>query len=60
MSDAVRYRQEAEKCLRNAEQAADPLERRNWWSIAEEWLRLAQIAEMSSRQASARGDERLH
>ena len=58
MSDAVRYRQQAEKCLRNGEQAADPLERRNWWSIAEEWLRLAQVADMN--QVNARGSERLH
>ena len=50
MYDAVRYRQEAEKCLRNAERATDSLERRNWWVIAEEWYRLAQIADLNNRQ----------
>jgi hypothetical protein len=50
MFDAVRYRQEAEKCLRNAERAMDSLERRNWWVIAEEWYRLAQIADVNNRQ----------
>jgi hypothetical protein len=60
MYDAVRYRQEAEKCLRNAERATDSLERRNWWVIAEEWYRLAQIADLNNCQASDRDRKRLH
>jgi hypothetical protein len=60
MSDAARFRQEAAKFLRNADQASDHLERRNWWSIAEEWLRLADIADPNERRISARGNEQLH
>ena len=41
-SETTRYRQEAERCLRLAARASNPVERESLQRIADGWLRLAQ------------------
>jgi len=45
MSDAARFRQEAENCLRLEAEAVNLTDRKALLWMAEEWLRLAQAAE---------------
>ena len=40
------YRQRAEECRRLADRAHDQDERARWLVLAQEWLRLAQYAEL--------------
>ena len=49
MSDAVRFRQEAEKCRQLAETATNPIDRNALEWMAAEWLRLAEVADRVSK-----------
>jgi hypothetical protein len=43
-SDADRFLSEVEECLRLAELALSPFDRRAWLELAEDWLKLARAA----------------
>ena len=47
MSDANRYRREAEECQRNAENAILVIDREAWLRLATHWAKLAEDAELS-------------
>ena len=47
MSDASKYRREAEECRRNAERASRPIDREAWLRLAADWAKLAEGAEFS-------------
>ena len=46
MSDANKYRCEAEECRRNAERALRPTDRDAWLRLAADWAKLAEGAEL--------------
>jgi hypothetical protein len=46
MSDADRYRREAEECRRNAESAIRAVDRQAWLRLAADWAKLAEGAEI--------------
>jgi len=48
--DAARYREQAEQALQFAEKSINPLDREVWLRVADEWLKLAQSAEMQARE----------
>jgi hypothetical protein len=48
-TDAERFRKEAEECRELAEKAMSPLDKEAWVRLAEDWLKLAQEAERSTR-----------
>jgi hypothetical protein len=41
MTEAERFREEAEECLRQAERAVSPLDQLTWLRMAQEWTKLA-------------------
>jgi hypothetical protein len=43
--DAARYRKQAEEARQCAESAINPFDKEAWLRIAEEWLKLALIAD---------------
>jgi hypothetical protein len=45
MSDADRYRREAEECRQNAESAIREIDREAWLRLAADWAKLAEGAE---------------
>ena len=49
MSDANKYRREAEECRLNAECALRPIDREAWLRIAANWAKLAEGAELTQR-----------
>jgi hypothetical protein len=44
MTNAERYRREAEKCHAWAERVVSPLDKEAWLKLAEDWLKLAEDA----------------
>ena len=44
MSDASRYREQAEYCRRQASKATDPKDMEAWLKVAEDWLQMAEDA----------------
>jgi len=55
MSDAQKYRQQAEECRKMADKAFSPLDKEAWLQLAADWLRLVQMAQQ--REGHARRDE---
>ena len=49
MSDANKYRREAEECRQNAESALRPIDREAWLRLAADWEKLAEGTELSER-----------
>jgi hypothetical protein len=49
MSDADRYRREAEECRENAWNALRTIDREAWLRLAADWAKLAESAELSRR-----------
>lgn len=49
MSDANKYRCEAEECRRNAESALRPIDRDAWLRLAADWAKLAEGTELTQR-----------
>jgi len=47
MSDANKYRCEAEECRRNAERALRPIDRDAWLRLAADWAKLAEGVELT-------------
>jgi hypothetical protein len=43
-SDADRFLNEGEECLRQAEMAIDLLDKKAWLRLAEDWMKLARAA----------------
>jgi hypothetical protein len=43
-SNAESFLGEAEECVRQAEMAINPLDRRAWLELAEDWMKLARAA----------------
>ncbi len=42
-SNIDRFLNEVEECLRQAEIATDPLDKRAWLELAEDWMKLARV-----------------
>ena len=42
--DADRFLNEAEECLRQADMAVNPLDKKAWLQLAEDWMKLARAA----------------
>ena len=56
MSDANKYRRQAEECRRNAESALRPVDRDAWLRLAADWTKLAEGVEFTQRREDpARG-----
>ena len=53
MSDANKYRREAEECRRNAESAFSPIDREAWLRLAADWAKLAEGAELYGRRSGS-------
>jgi hypothetical protein len=49
MSEATKYRREAEDCRRNAESALRPIDREAWLRLAADWTKLAEGVEFTQR-----------
>jgi hypothetical protein len=49
MSDANKYRREAEECRRNSESAQRPIDREAWLRLAADYAKLAEGAELTQR-----------
>ena len=47
MSEATKYRREAEDCRRNAESALRPIDREAWLRLAADWTKLAEGVEFT-------------
>jgi hypothetical protein len=47
--DAEIFRREARDCRDQADKASDPADRERWLNLAEEWAKLAKIAEQPRR-----------
>ena len=45
MTDADRFRDEAEECRAQAERSINPLDKEAWLRLAGDWIKLAQAAE---------------
>jgi hypothetical protein len=43
-SNADRFLNEAEECLKQAQIATDPLDKKAWLQLAEDWMKLARAA----------------
>jgi hypothetical protein len=43
-SDAERFLSEAEECIRQAKIAVNPLDKKAWLQLAEDWMKLARAA----------------
>ena len=44
-ADAAIFRREARDCRDRADKASDPADREDWLKLAEEWAKLAMVAE---------------
>jgi hypothetical protein len=44
-SNFDRFLSEAEECFQQAEMANNPLDKRAWLELAEDWIKLARVAE---------------
>ncbi|HZP79725.1 MAG TPA: hypothetical protein VFB45_26565 [Pseudolabrys sp.] len=53
-------RREAEECRHLADSALTPEARANWLNLADEWEKLATIAETKLTEAGEQGGKRLH
>ena len=51
-SDADRYRQEAEECLKLAEGARAQVDKEGWLRLAADWMKLAEGAEKEQPRRS--------
>jgi hypothetical protein len=43
-SNTDRFLNEAEECLRQVDMATDPLDKKAWLQLAEDWMKLARAA----------------
>jgi hypothetical protein len=45
-NDVERFRNEAKECRQLAERATNPIDKQAWLRLAEDWIKLAEEAEM--------------
>jgi hypothetical protein len=50
MTDADRFREEAEECRKLAERSASQLDKEAWLRLAADWIKLAENAEQRRRR----------
>jgi len=49
MSDADRFRKQADECREQAERSLNPLDKETWLRVAGEWLKMAAAVEERGR-----------
>jgi hypothetical protein len=54
MSDADKYRREAEECRRNSESALRPIDQEAWLRLAADYTKLAEGVELTQRRHEGR------